>query len=85
MIPTYLSQKKEFRELTLAQMLSGRQQVIGNVNSFNVLTSYNNIVNINAGLDAERQQILQWLSSLEPQQRHEGCKLTDSIAWETGY
>jgi len=55
-------------------MLSGRQQAIGNVNSFNALTNYNNIVNINPGQDAERRQILQWLSPLEPQQRHEGVQ-----------
>ena len=55
-------------------MLSGQKQVIGNVNSFNALTNYNNVVNINAGRDAERHQILQWLSPLEPQQRHEGVQ-----------
>ena len=59
-------------------MLSGCQQAIGNVNSFNALTNYNNIVNINAGPDAERHQILQWLSPLEPQQRHEGVQ-TDRL------
>jgi len=55
-------------------MLPGRQQVIGNVNSFNASTNYNNIVNISAGQDAERHQILRWLSPLEPQQRHEGVQ-----------
>ena len=55
-------------------MLSGRQQVTDNINSFNALTNYNNIVNINVGPDAERDQILQWLSPLEPQQRHEGVR-----------
>jgi len=55
-------------------MLPGRQQVISNLNSFNALNSYNNIVNVNAGQDAERRQILQWLSPLEPQQRHEGVQ-----------
>ena len=59
-------------------MLSGRQQVIGNTNSFNALTNYNNIVNISAGPDAERQKILQWLSPLEPQKRHEGVR-TDRL------
>jgi len=52
-------------------MLSGRQQVTGNINSFNTLTNYVNIV---AGPDAERHQILQWLSPLEPQQRHQGVR-----------
>jgi len=58
--------------------MSGRQQVIGNANSFNTLNNYNNIVNIDAGLDAERDQILRWLSPLEPQQRHEGVR-TDRL------
>ena len=57
-------------------MLSGRRQVTGNTNSFNALTYYNNtsIFNITEGPDAERHQILQWLSPLEPQQRHEGVR-----------
>ena len=55
-------------------MLSGSQQVTGNINSFNALTNYNNIVNINAGSEAERDQIIRWLSPLEPQQRHEGVR-----------
>ena len=71
--PRLSHKKEEFRKLTLAEMLSGRQHVIGNVNSFNAL-NYNNIVNINAGPDAERQQIIQWLSPLEPQQRHKGVQ-----------
>ena len=59
-------------------MLPGRHQVTGNINSFNALTSYNNIVNIAAGPDAERHQILLWLSPLEPQQRHESVR-TDRL------
>jgi len=56
-------------------MFSGRQQVTGNAHSFNTSTNYNNnIVNINAGPDAERHQILLWLSPLEPQKRHEGVR-----------
>jgi len=56
-------------------MLSGRQKFAGNINSFNALTSYNNIINITAGSDTERDQILQWLSPLEPQQRHEAVRI----------
>ena len=52
-------------------MLSGRQQVTGNINSLNTL---NTIINITAQPDAESDQILQWLSPLEPQQRHEGVQ-----------
>jgi len=59
-------------------MLPGSQQVTGNVNSFNSLTSYNNIVNISTGSDIEGHQILQWLSPLQPQQRHQGVR-TDRL------
>ena len=61
-------------------MLPGRQQVVGNVNSFNALTNYNNtsIVNITAGQDAERHKIIRWLSPLEPLQRHGGVQ-TDRL------
>jgi len=52
--------------------------VTGNVNSFNSWAHYNNIVNISTGQDAERHQIIQWLSPLEPQQRHEGVR-TDRL------
>ena len=59
-------------------MSSEHQRVTGNVNSFNVLTNYNNIVNFNTDIDAEGRQILQWLSPLEPQQRHQGVR-TDRL------
>jgi len=59
-------------------MFPGRQQVIGNVNSFNALTNYNNVVNIDAEPDTGRHRILQWLSPLEPQQRHEDVQ-TDRL------
>jgi len=49
-------------------MSSGHQQVTGNINSFN------NIVNFITEIDAEAHQILQWLSPLEPQQRHQGVR-----------
>ena len=55
-------------------MSSGRQQVSGNINSFNVLNT-NNIVNFITEIDAEGRQILQWLSLLEPQQRHQGLRI----------
>ena len=54
-------------------MSSEHQQVTGNVNSFNAFTNYN-IVNFNAEIDAEGRQILQWLSPLEPQKRHQGVQ-----------
>ena len=56
-------------------MLSGRQPVTGNINSFNSLTNY---VNITEGPDRGRDQILQWLSPLEPLQRHQGVR-TDRL------
>ena len=48
-------------------MSSGHYQVAGNVNSFN-------IVNFVTEIDAEGRQVLQWLSPLEPQQRHQGVR-----------
>ena len=53
-------------------MSSGYQQVIGNINSFN------SIVNFNTEIDDEGRQIMQWLSPLEPQQRHQGVR-TDRL------
>ena len=47
------------------------QQPTGNINSFNNNNSFNNIVNYIAEEDSEGRQILQWLSPLEPQQRHQ--------------
>ena len=49
-------------------MSLGYQQVAGNINSFN------NIINFIAEIDAEGHQILQWLSPLEPQQRHQDVR-----------
>jgi len=45
-----------------------QQHITGNTNSFN------NIVNFITEIDAEGHQILQWLSPLEPQQRHQGIR-----------
>ena len=64
-------------------MSSGRQQITGNINSFN------SIVNFIAEGDAEGRQIMQWLSPLEPQQRHQSVRADrlDSVGnWvlETG-
>ena len=60
-------------------MSSEHQQVTSNVNSFNILTNYSNtIVNFNTEIDHEERQILQWLSPLEPQQRHQGVR-TDRL------
>ena len=50
------------------QMLSGHQQVAGNINSFN------SIINFITEIDAEGRQVMQWLSPLEPQQRHQGVR-----------
>ena len=54
-------------------MASGNQQVNGDINSFNT-----SIVNFITDIDAEGRQILQWLSPLEPQQRHQGVR-TDRL------
>ena len=48
-------------------MSSRYQQVIGNVNSFNIINHFPHI-------DDEGHQILQWLSPLEPQQRHQDVR-----------
>ena len=45
-----------------------------NINSFNVSTNYNNIVNFVTKIDAKEDQIFQWLSPLEPQRRHQGVR-----------
>jgi len=55
-------------------MSSGSQQVTSNLNSFNNNNSFNNIVNFVTKIDDEGRQILQWLSPLEPQQRHQGVR-----------
>jgi len=49
-------------------MWSEQQQVSGIINSFN------NIVNFITEIDSEERQILQWLSPLEPQLRHQGVR-----------
>ena len=51
-------------------MSSWSQPVTGNINSLN------NIVNFITEIDAEGHQILQWLSPLEPQQRHQGVRIS---------
>ena len=58
----------------MAQMSAGHWQATGNINSFNNNNSFNNIVNFITNLDDEGRQILQWLSPLEPQQRHQGVR-----------
>jgi len=55
-------------------MSSGHQQIIGNTNSFNLSSIFNFI----SEGDDEGRQILQWLSPLEPQQRHQGVR-TDRL------
>jgi len=54
-------------------MASEHQQVTGNVNSFNVNAS--SFVSFVTEIDAEKRQILQWLSPLEPQQRHQDVRI----------
>ena len=58
-------------------MSSGYQQFTGNANSFNsfnILTNHNNIVSFATETDTEGHQILQWLSPLEPQKRHQDVR-----------
>ena len=66
---------KKLKSPSIAQMSPEHQRVTGNINSFNNNNnSFNNIVNYIAEEDAEGRQILQWLSPLEPQQRHRGVQ-----------
>ena len=68
-------------------MSAGNHQGTGNINSFNNNNSFNNIVNLVTNLDDEGGQILQWLSPLEPQQRHQGVRADrlDSVGnWVLG-
>jgi len=51
-----------------------REQNTRNVNSFNNNNSFNNIYNYVTEIDDEGHQILQWLSPLEPQIRHQGVR-----------
>jgi len=44
------------------------QQITSNINSFN------NIVNFTTEIDTEGREILQWLSPLEPQIRHQDVR-----------
>ena len=57
----------------MALMSSRQGQTTGSLNSFNN-NSFNNIVNFITEIDDEGQQILRWLSPLEPQQRHQGVR-----------
>jgi len=59
-------------------MASQQEQNTGNVNSFNTNNSFNNIFNYVTEIDDEGRQILQWLSPLEPQIRHQGVQ-TDRL------
>ena len=60
-------------------MSLGHQQATSNTTSFNNNNnSFNGIINFITGIDEEGQQILQWLSPLEPQQRHHGVR-TDRL------
>ena len=58
-------------------MLSQPQQLTNNLHSFNnnsFNNVVNNIVNFNTENKDERLEIMQWLSPLEPQQRHQGVR-----------
>ena len=46
--------------------------ITDNINSFNSFST--NIVNITTGIDDEKRQILEWLSPLEPNQRHHSVR-----------
>ena len=58
-------------------MSSRPQQVSGHTNSYNVVNSYhvNSNNTVNYITDVDGPQILQWLSPLEPQQRHQDVRI----------
>jgi len=60
-------------------MSSQHQLITSSVNSFNTdsfnnTNSFNSTVNFVTQINTEGHQILQWLSPLEPQQRHQGVR-----------
>jgi len=44
--------------------------ITDNINSFN----YSNVINVNTGAPDKDDQILEWLSPLKPQQRHQDVR-----------
>ena len=40
-------------------------------NSFNNVNNFNNVSNLNTTINDDKAQVLQWLSPLEPQKRHQ--------------
>ena len=74
-----ISLSQEIQITIYNAMLPGHQQVTSNTNSSNNNNnSLNSIVNFITGIDEEERQILQWLSPLEPRQRHQGVR-TDRL------
>ena len=55
----------------MGQKLSRVFRYSDNDNCFNVTNSHNNIVNVNTIQEDESLQILQWLSTLGPEKRHQ--------------
>jgi len=68
----------------MADHLSQHRVNTDNVNCYNVSNSYNNTVNVNAPREYEDQEILEWLSPLEPRRRHHRSGPTESMVWEIG-
>ena len=59
-------------------MSSQHQLITSSISSFNT-NSFNSTVNFVTQINTEGQKILQWLSPLEPQQRHQGVR-ADRVA-----
>jgi len=51
-----------------------QQPTTSDFGSFSNNNSFNNIVNPVSEIDTEGHQVLQWLSPLEPQQRHQDVR-----------
>jgi len=64
-----LTPRRRNSDHPIVQMSPEHQQVTHDIGSFN-----NNFSNFVTGLDDEGRQILQWLSPLEPQKRHQDVR-----------
>ena len=54
--------------------MSKHHQATGHIQSFNNYNSFNNTINLITKTDPEGHDILEWLSPLEPQLRHESVR-----------
>jgi len=58
----------------MAQKSSQNLSIAGNTNCFNNINSFNDVTNINTVIPDEDNQIREWLSPLNPHQRHQDVR-----------